>query len=399
MANAHDDDSYESGGEEEEELSWDSWIDFDMLEDYPPTDEELRARSREETTSRGRRDYYSGGDVDQNELNELAVVIQENFGEDSPDLANVLLGLLDDYPQHRLDIITRLFKEREETIQILENLIQRSSLGAYQCSKENTCSYPWCPSCSYDAFMKRNIGSKCLLEKVPSSINIDNGVARKKIYISEMAVFNPVLDLDMHATPEQYMQLVDYGSYLQNTVIHELRSYLKEKITKFIASSILSCRAKGGAEIFDKVVRMTNGYAGKKPDPNYKVGDVLDAMGCRITLPNTEVLWETLMLVEKVLKVRADGSILEIENFYAQPKPSSYAYRVVPIIGTFVFGEGKYSFELQLTTDRASIAADLFHNTIYKEYLILSASQRNTIFNLWEEAAAEEQSDALQITC
>jgi len=96
-------------------------------------------------------------------------------------------------------------------------------------------------------------------------------------------------------------------------------------------------------------------------ESDYKVGSVLDAMGCRITLPDTDSLWSTLQLVEKVLRVKKDGAILEIENFYAEPKPSSYAYRVIPIISTFVYENQKYSFELQLTTDRASIAADLFH--------------------------------------
>jgi len=50
-----------------------------------------------------------------------------------------------------------------------------------------------------------------------------------------------------------------------------------------------------------------------------------------------------------------------------------------------------YTFELQLTTRRASIAADVNHNTIYKPYIDVTPEEQAKVAKMFDEAAALEQ--------
>src|SRR5262249_54714722 len=120
-----------------------------------------------------------------------------------------------------------------------------------------------------------------------------------------------------------------------------------------------SVRTKNADGLFDKVGRMTTGKAGRGVRPDYQVGDVIDAVGARITVDSTAELASTLDRVKSHFGTGENGRILEIENMYASPKSGAPNYRVV----TMVIREGNATFELQLSTRRASIAADLQHNT------------------------------------
>jgi hypothetical protein len=87
------------------------------------------------------------------------------------------------------------------------------------------------------------------------------------------------------------------------------------------------------------------------------------------------------------------GRILEVENMYAEPKAKAPAYRVVPMIISVQVNGVPYTFELQLTTQRASIAADIEHNSIYKPYVPLSAAEEEAVVRAMREAAALDQQE------
>jgi ppGpp synthetase/RelA/SpoT-type nucleotidyltranferase len=143
----------------------------------------------------------------------------------------------------------------------------------------------------------------------------------------------------------------------------------------------------------DKVMRMSQGSTGRPGRPNYRVGDVIDAVGARITVENMDQLEQALRNVQQRFGVGDTGRILEIENMYAEPKSKNPEYRVIPmVVRVDVDGEA-YTFELQLTTRRASVAADVEHNTLFKPYHELSEEQREHIKRMQSEAAALDQEE------
>jgi ppGpp synthetase/RelA/SpoT-type nucleotidyltranferase len=136
---------------------------------------------------------------------------------------------------------------------------------------------------------------------------------------------------------------------------------------------------------------MVEGGEGRPPRPDYEVGDVIDAVGARITVDNMQQLEAVLDRVLEHFGVGDGGRVLELENMYAQPKAGKLEYRVIPLtIAKEVDGQ-LYTFELQLTTRRASIAADLNHNTLFKHLVELTEAERAAVQRAMEEAAALDQ--------
>jgi hypothetical protein len=98
--------------------------------------------------------------------------------------------------------------------------------------------------------------------------------------------------------------------------------------------------------------------------------------------------------IQDRLGVGDHGRTLEIENMYAAPKAKAPSYRVIPMLVAVEVGGRPYTFELQLTTLRASVAADLEHNSIYKPYIVMSESEVNAVRRAMREAAALDQLEA-----
>lgn len=94
-----------------------------------------------------------------------------------------------------------------------------------------------------------------------------------------------------------------------------------------------------------------------------------------------------------VFGVGDQGRILEIENMYAQPKSKNPDYRVIPLVVKIEVDGDTFTFELQLTTRRTSVAADVEHNTLFKEYHDLTEEQRQMIKKMQSEAAALDQEE------
>lgn len=78
---------------------------------------------------------------------------------------------------------------------------------------------------------------------------------------------------------------------------------------------------------------------------------------------------------------------------YAQPKSKNPDYRVIPLVVKIEVDGDTFTFELELTTRRASVAADVEHNTLFKEYHDLTEEQRQIIKKMQSEAAALDQEE------
>jgi len=175
--------------------------------------------------------------------------------------------------------------------------------------------------------------------------------------------------------------------------LHEAEPIVEAEVERLVddLDAEVNVRTKDGAGLIDKVKRMTTGTDGRAGRPNYKVGDVIDAIGARITVNDTADLAKVVERVREYFGYGDNGRILEVENMYAQPKAHNPGYRVVPMIVKVDSGGQVYTFELQLTTRRASIAADVNHNTIYKPYIDVTPEEQAKVAKMFDEAAALEQ--------
>jgi ppGpp synthetase/RelA/SpoT-type nucleotidyltranferase len=174
-------------------------------------------------------------------------------------------------------------------------------------------------------------------------------------------------------------------------VDRELRAIIDEVGAQADGPVQLNSRQKSAAGLIDKVNRMVNGRTGGAGRPDYQVGDVIDAVGARITVPDMESLERVYAAVIAHFGVRDKGRIVEIDNMYADPKAKNPVYRVIPMVITIKVGGRPYAFELQLTTLRASVAADIEHNSLYKDYIGASPAERLAVGNAFAEAAALDQ--------
>lgn len=239
-------------------------------------------------------------------------------------------------------------------------------------------------------FLQENPGQGTLFEAIPEHVNkLPDGVTtRKDAFVRESQHYDPVRSVGPDPMPEEMVQVRDYARRLKAA-----EPVVKAEVRQLVEGldAEVSVRTKGAAGLIDKVQRMTSGTGGREPRPNYKVGDVIDAVGARITVKDTAELAKVIERVREHFGFGDEGRILEVENMYAEPKAHNPAYRVVPIIVKVESGGQVYTFELQLTTRRASIAADVYHNTIYKPYLEVSGAEQAKVARMFEEAAALEQ--------
>jgi ppGpp synthetase/RelA/SpoT-type nucleotidyltranferase len=229
-----------------------------------------------------------------------------------------------------------------------------------------------------------------LYDQIPDHVNLlDDGVTtRKDAFVHESQVHDPVRSVGANPSPHELEAVTDYATRLKRT-----ESVVESEIERLIddLDAELNVRTKGPEGVIDKVQRMVNGGPGRPPRPDYKVGDVIDAIGARITVKDTADLGTLIEKVRNHFGFGDEGRILEVENMYAAPKSRNPAYRVIPMIIKVEHGGHTYTFELQLTTKRASIAADLNHNTVYKPHIDATPAEQAKVTRMFEEAAALEQ--------
>jgi ppGpp synthetase/RelA/SpoT-type nucleotidyltranferase len=238
-------------------------------------------------------------------------------------------------------------------------------------------------------FLRENPGQGTLFETIPEPVNkLPDGTTRKDAFVRESQQTDPVRSVGPDPSPEEIVQVRDYARRLRAA-----EPVVKAEVRQLVEGldAEVSVRTKAAAGLIDKVQRMTSGTGGREPRPDYKVGDVIDAVGARITVKDTAELAKVIERVREHFGFGDGGRILEVENMYAEPKAHNPAYRVVPMIIKVESGGQVYTFELQLPTRRASVAADMNHNTIYKPYIEVTGAEQAKVARMFEEAAALEQ--------
>jgi ppGpp synthetase/RelA/SpoT-type nucleotidyltranferase len=192
------------------------------------------------------------------------------------------------------------------------------------------------------------------------------------------------------AALREYARTVD--EQVRPAVVRELRSILDTLPPG--ADARITVRAKDAMGLVDKVRRMSKGWKGRAPRPDYRVGGVPDVVGARITVRATAELAQVFELVKQRFGVGDGGRILEIQNMYAQPKPNNLAYRLVALIVSVNVDQVPYTFELQLVTRRAVVAAELEHSSVYKNHVAATPWEQAAVKRAMQEAAALEQLEA-----
>ena len=291
-----------------------------------------------------------------------------------PSLTDVLIKLVDD-ENHPLNLTTDLQDpvRRERTLALLKELAAGETLRNQ----------------SLDTYLRENPGRGPIFEHVASDVNLNSdGESRKQEFVDGLKAQYPERAVGRDPTPSERRAVNAYAMELSERVEAEVR---KEVSALCPPGANYSVRTKSAAGLFDKIGRMN-----EMGRPGYEVGDVIDAIGARITVEDMPQLALALNAAEQRFGVGDGGRILEIENMYADPKSRSPEYRVIPMIVRVDVDGRPYTFELQLTTRRASVAADVGHNTLYKHYHDLTDTQREAIQKMQSEAAALDQEETRQ---
>jgi ppGpp synthetase/RelA/SpoT-type nucleotidyltranferase len=344
-------------------------------DEAPARADDLPARDPEPARGGG------GPDPENRGIADAHGAVAERLAPEHPELASVVDKLLDD--EHALNVTRALADPdlRPRTLELLEELAAGRALP---------------DGATLEDFLRAHPGEGPLFDPPDHHVNFDaDGNSRKQEFVDTTKELDPARAVGAVPTPEQRALVSEYGELLRLEVrpavareVEELTRSLPDHLQEGVTSSV---RAKSGADIFDKIERMVQGREGLPPRPGYQSGDVIDAVGARITVDNMQQLEAVLDKVLDHFGVGDGGRILELENMYAQPKARNPEYRVIPLtIAKEVDGQ-LYTFELQLTTRRASIAADLNHNTLYKPYVEVTEAERAAVQRAMEEAAALDQ--------
>jgi hypothetical protein len=312
--------------------------------------------------------------------------VTERIGEVSPELASVIAGLLDDPHALNLTEALRNPATRDGVIDVIRGLAAGDALRPY--------------GGDLAAFLRDNPGAGPLFDPIAADVNNDaDGNSRKQTYVAEAKQHDEAWQVGRDPAPEQVAQVEDYQRRLKNDVEPAVRAELtrllddlRESFGDQFSSSV---RTKDAAGLLDKVDRMTAGREGAPGRPDYQVGDVIDAVGARITVTDMNALGIVYERIQQALGTGDGGRILEIENMYADPKAKKPEYRVIPMLISIEVDGQAYTYELQLTTQRASIAADIEHNSIYKPYIPVSEPQVDAVLRAMAEAAALDQLETL----
>ena len=332
----------------------------------------------------GRGDAGEGGprpDVENRGRADAHAAVAERLAPEHPELASVVDKLLDD--THPLNVTDALANPdlRPRTLELLDELAEGRALP---------------DGMTLEEFRRANPGEGSVFEVPDRHVNFDaEGNSRKQEFVDAAKVDDPARSVGVDPASEQRALVAEYADRLNDdvapAVATEVRGLVGSLPDELREGVTVNARAKTDDGLFDKVQRMVEGRENLPPRPGYQVGDVIDAVGARITVDNMQQLEAVLDKVTEHFGVGDGGRILELENMYAQPKVRNPEYRVIPLtIAKEVDGQ-LYTFELQLTTRRASIAADLNHNTLYKPYVELTEAERAAVQRAMEEAAALDQ--------
>jgi ppGpp synthetase/RelA/SpoT-type nucleotidyltranferase len=324
-------------------------------------------------------------DDDARRRQEAKAAVRAALGAQYPEMVGVIDRLIDD-KGHHLNLVESLMDpaKRAQVIGILAELCAGQVLAGK----------------TLEDFVREHPGAGPLFEKIPPDVNFDKeGRSRKDVFLAGAKETDPARKVGAKPTEEERRLVEEYAKRLMTEVEPQVFKEV-DALTKTIndefgaGSATFNVRTKDAAAILDKVKRMAEGREGQKPKPNAQVGDMVDAVGARITVRDTDQLGQLLKRVQAHYGTGDKGRIIELENLYLNPKAKNFAYRVIPLT-IVVSPKGDdglaYTYELQLTTLMASVAADLEHNVVYKDTIGATPEEKRRVKAAQAEGAAIEQ--------
>jgi ppGpp synthetase/RelA/SpoT-type nucleotidyltranferase len=269
-------------------------------------------------------------------------------------------------------------------------------------------------------YLEEHPGQGPLFEPVTHEENFTaDGAKRVDDYVARAKAAEPVraIGAGQAARLHAHLEQTDRGTQVpdlspeDSRALAQLENYSAQLTTRVLPTAVqelrgiiatlppgtdvaVNARAKNARGLVDKVGRMAGGWQGRAPRPDYQVGEVIDAVGVRITVGSAADLSHIFATVKDRFGAGDGGRVLEIENMYAKPKRNNKAYRVVPLVVSIEVDHVPYTYELQLTTRRASVAADMEHNSVYKDYISATPAEADAVIRAMAEAAAIEQTEA-----
>lgn len=145
----------------------------------------------------------------------------------------------------------------------------------------------------------------------------------------------------------------------------------------------VSSRAKSRVWLLEKINRMKEGNAWRDWRKSYLLADVPDAVWWRITVTDIK---QMDIIMKKIEAKFWKENIYEIENFYSSDKKMKRPYRVI----TYTVMVDNVPCEIQISTLKASLMADLDHNVIYKPIHIETEEVKNKLSNMHIQTTIHE---------
>lgn len=160
---------------------------------------------------------------------------------------------------------------------------------------------------------------------------------------------------------QQYDKLHNFLERAKTEVLPDLLTIL-DFVADRSANSFTQVhgRAKSADGAVEKIGRMRRGHDGNQSKGDYLFADETDAIGGRIVTEDLEGLEKVMVGLERTFGERG---ILEKENYYTSGRTRQRPYRLIRYT---VLVRG-VQCEVQLTTLRSSIVADIYHDIFYKK--------------------------------
>lgn len=181
--------------------------------------------------------------------------------------------------------------------------------------------------------------------------------------------------------------LKEYAEKLRTVSLPKLKAILTDVIWDIPIENwfpSISTRAKSADWIVDKIWRMKGWNDWKKPRLDYNLADMPDAVWWRIAVTDVKQLQEITKRLENIFWKE---NIFEVDNFYTSAKKDN-PYRVI----TYTALVDWVPCEIQLTTLKSSLVADLWHNTWYKKIHQLPEEIIEKLANLQRQTTLHEHS-------
>ncbi|MFD7714136.1 hypothetical protein ACFV8W_44480, partial [Streptomyces sp. NPDC059786] len=200
-----------------------------------------------------------------------------------PDVAGIARRLVADSVLHPTNLAKALADPgtRDATIALLGELADRRVLDGRTLAE----------------YRAESPGRGPLFEPVDPSVNRDpEGRDRKSVLVEEAKRIDPARGVGSTPTAEESAQLADYARRLREDVQSAVETEVRAFVAQVAPDSSVSVRTKTAEGILDKVKRMSTGSPSRPGRPGYRAGDVIDAVGARITAANMHDLAQVLEL-------------------------------------------------------------------------------------------------------